>query len=147
MIVKRDELKKYCEAFVVGLPEKALVLLEGDLGAGKTTFVQECVSVLAPDVDVDSPTFSIINEYKRNDKASIYHVDLYRLEDSVDIESSGFWDLFEKDQALIFVEWPSRVPEDEWPLTWPKWRVQLLKNDESDARCIEINKVNMSVTG
>jgi len=62
--------------------------------------------------------------------SSIYHVDLYRLENEDDIQSSGFWDLFQQTQSIIIVEWPSRIAEEEWPLDWNIIKIKITKQEE-----------------
>jgi tRNA threonylcarbamoyladenosine biosynthesis protein TsaE len=85
----------------------------------------------------DSPTFSIINQYPCPDK-TIYHVDLYRLESEADVESTGFWDLFREDEALIFVEWAERIADDNWPKTWPRLDISMSFEEKTDVRRIKI---------
>lgn len=111
----RMDLIPFCEGQLKTFAKKQLVLLEGDLGAGKTTIVQTIANLLGHK-GAESPTFSIINEYPT--LPQITHVDLYRMESSADIESTGFWDIFDQESGFVFVEWPSRVPEREWPRAW-----------------------------
>ncbi len=92
----------------------SLVLLEGEMGAGKTTFVASLLKKFKFE-NVSSPTFSFINHYK-NSLINIHHVDLYRCESAAEVESIGFWDLFQSHEPMIFVEWASKIPDDEWPL-------------------------------
>lgn len=115
---------------------RQLILLEGELGAGKTTLVQTMAGLLGY-AAAESPTFSIINEYPTIPK--IIHADLYRLETSEDIESTGFWDIFLEDSAYIFVEWASRVPAKDWPRSWPQvvWKVE--KGSDPDRRKIHVS--------
>lgn len=85
-----------------------VVVLEGDLGAGKTEFVRGACEVLGVRASVvTSPTFTIVNEYQGDD-ATIYHIDLYRIE-----KESEFFDLGYEDYltsgAISFIEWPERA--------------------------------------
>lgn len=84
----------------------------------------------------DSPTFSIINQYPCSQK-TIYHVDLYRLEDESDIESTGFWDLFREEEALIFIEWAEKIPDDQWPKNWSRQNLTLSFTNKDDVRKIQ----------
>lgn len=84
-------------------------MLEGDLAAGKTTFVSEVVGMLGGDPRlVTSPTFALHHVYEL-DQVTIDHMDLYRLENDFDLESSGFFEVVENNERLAFIEWSSRV--------------------------------------
>lgn len=132
------ELSVFCAKLIKTFSKKQLVLLEGDLGAGKTTLVQNVSRLMGYD-SAESPTFSIINEYPTLPK--IYHVDLYRMESAQDIDSTGFWDLFNEDNAVVFVEWPSRVNASEWPKSWAPVRVSITAGDADDQRVISVEKL------
>lgn len=117
-----DQLELFCTQQMRTFAKKQLILLEGDLGAGKTTLVQTCVRLLGHS-QAESPTFSIINEYPTSPK--VFHVDLYRLQTAEDIVSTGFWDLFLEESAYIFVEWSDRVMDIHWSQKWSpvKWSI------------------------
>ena len=91
------------------LPQHAVVLLIGNLGAGKTTLAKGIVKGLgAADPDeVSSPTFTLIHEYGQRQK--VYHVDLYRLDRAAEAVALGLEELFEKD-AVVLIEWGERFP-------------------------------------
>jgi tRNA threonylcarbamoyladenosine biosynthesis protein TsaE len=92
------------------LPDHGVVLLIGDLGAGKTTLAKGIVEgrgVASAD-DVSSPTFTLIHEYGR--PVSVYHIDLYRLNTAEEARRLGLEDLFEQ-RAISLVEWGERFPE------------------------------------
>ncbi len=93
------------------LPAPKLVLLRGDLGAGKTTLVKGMVAALgASDPDgVTSPTFTLVHEYKGR-KVRIFHLDLYRIESETELEGIGVWELADAGDALVLVEWGERFP-------------------------------------
>jgi tRNA threonylcarbamoyl adenosine modification protein YjeE len=122
----------FCEKLKSNFAQKQLVLLNGPLGVGKTQFVKSMVSTMGGEMP-DSPTFSIINQYPCPDK-TIYHVDLYRLESEADVESTGFWDLFREDEALIFVEWAERIADDNWPHSWSRLDLQITFSNKVDER-------------
>jgi tRNA threonylcarbamoyladenosine biosynthesis protein TsaE len=91
------------------LPQRGVVLLIGNLGAGKTTLAKGIVEGLGaahPD-EVSSPTFTLIHEYG---EGRVYHVDLYRLDEPRAVESLGLDELFERD-ATTLIEWGERFPE------------------------------------
>jgi tRNA threonylcarbamoyladenosine biosynthesis protein TsaE len=88
------------------------VLLIGNLGAGKTTLAKGIVEGRGPvSADaVSSPTFTLIHQYGGNgDAASVFHIDLYRLEEQRQVESLGLDDLFNSG-ALVLLEWAERFP-------------------------------------
>lgn len=91
------------------LPRRGVVLLIGNLGAGKTTLAKGIVEGLGaahPD-DVSSPTFTLIHEYG---EGRVYHIDLYRLEEARAVESLGLSEIFER-EAIALIEWGERFPE------------------------------------
>lgn len=89
--------------------QRGVVLLIGNLGAGKTTLAKGMVNGLgaAPADEVSSPTFTLIHEYGGG---RVYHIDLYRLDEPREVESLGLDDLFARD-ALILIEWGERFPQ------------------------------------
>lgn len=92
------------------LPKRAVVLLIGNLGAGKTTLAKGIVEGLgaASVDDVSSPTFTLIHEYG-GAAARVYHVDLYRLDTAAEVATLGLDELFDRD-AVTLVEWGERFP-------------------------------------
>ncbi len=114
--VRRFETRSDEETIALGrelsslLPSQGVVLLIGDLGAGKTTLAKGIVEGrgAASADDVSSPTFTLIHEY--GDPVSVYHVDLYRLETADEARRLGLEDLLEQ-PALVLIEWGDRFPE------------------------------------
>lgn len=135
--VKQEDLALHCIDWVPAEPRQ-LILLQGDLGAGKTTLVKTIVSAWAPQSsELSSPTYSVINEYSLKEM-TVYHVDLYRMDSLEDLESTGFWDLFLEENAIVFVEWPERVPEEHWPSAWRKTRIQIHSGVDAQARTYKV---------
>ena len=98
------------------LPRRAVVLLVGNLGAGKTTLAKGIVRGLdaaEPD-EVASPTFTLIHEYplagSEMSVPKVYHIDLYRLDKANEAARLGLDELFEKD-AVVLIEWAEKFPE------------------------------------
>ncbi len=103
-------------SLMAALQPPKLVLLRGDLGAGKTTLVKGIAEAFhaASEEDVTSPTFTLVHEY-RGPAVNLYHVDLYRVDTARELESLGLDDLA-ADNALLLVEWGDKFPrlEREW---------------------------------
>ena len=84
------------------------VALRGDLGAGKTEFSRGFASVASPGSTVKSPTYALVNEYKKG-KIPVFHFDIYRLADEDDLYSTGYFDYLER--GICLVEWFENIPE------------------------------------
>ena len=91
-----------------------LVLLRGDLGAGKTTMIKGIAEGLhaASRDDVTSPTFTLIHEY-RGPEVNIYHVDLYRIDTPRELDTLGLDELFAEQGNLVLLEWGEKFPRFE----------------------------------
>jgi len=91
-----------------------VVCLQGDLGAGKTTLARSVIAAICDVDDAPSPTYTIIQTYETSDDIPLWHVDLYRIEESGELEQLGLEDAF--DEAISLIEWPERlgagVPEN-----------------------------------
>ena len=87
-----------------------LVLLRGDLGAGKTTLVKGIAAAFdaAAEEDVTSPTFTLVHEY-RGPRANLYHIDLYRIDTPRELETLGLDDL-RSDNGILLIEWGEKFP-------------------------------------
>ena len=131
----KDETRKWVRDFARELKRPCMVLLSGELGAGKTQIVKWFLEDLGVK-DSASPTFAIHQEYTAK-SGVIDHVDLYRLKSDADLESSGFWDLFKQPDGLLFVEWADRLPEDVWPADWKKIFIAVSKSSD-EARKLEV---------
>ena len=88
--------------------KKTIILLKGQLGSGKTTFVKELLSYKYKFNDVNSPTFGIINTYNIKEHL-IFHYDLYRINNVSELDEIGFYDNLET-EAIHFIEWPEIIP-------------------------------------
>ena len=90
-----------------------LVLLRGDLGAGKTTLVKGIAAALeaAAEEDVTSPTFTLVHEY-RGPRANLYHIDLYRIDTQRELETLGLDDL-RSDNSILLIEWGEKFARFE----------------------------------
>lgn len=118
-----------------------VILLEGDLAAGKTTLVRGLVRALGGDEsDVSSPTFVLLQSYRcaYGGIDTVHHVDLYRLGEKVsDLREIGIEDVLSDPSAVIAVEWPKDVLATWIPGDARVWRVAITTGDD-DSRTIEI---------
>ena len=107
-----DRLPEAAEKFVAAMGDETVYAFYGDMGAGKTTFINALCRRLGVEDDVtNSPSFAIINEYRSDTTAElIYHFDLYRLDDIDEALEIGVEDYFDSG-ALCFLEWPERIED------------------------------------
>ena len=112
-----------------------IVLLVGDLGAGKTTLAKGLISGLGacPPEDVLSPTFSLVHEYEGDPK--VYHIDLYRLDRVPEFETLGLDDLWDED-AIVLIEWGEKFSGQ---LPNPRMEIRITDNGD-DHREISISR-------
>lgn len=86
-----------------------VVILNGEMGAGKTTLVKHICKNLGVQDNTSSPTFSIVNEYKGKNHQTLYHFDFYRIENEQEAMDFGYEEYFYSD-ALCFIEWAEKIP-------------------------------------
>lgn len=116
-------------------PPQAVVLLIGNLGAGKTTLAKGIVSGLgaAPVEEVASPTFTLIHEFGGG---KVYHIDLYRLDEEREVATLGLDELFDR-PAVVLIEWGERFPR-----LMPAHRIEIrIRAAGDDARVVEVSRV------
>lgn len=110
-----DATKKVAERLIEHLEKGVLVALDGELGAGKTTFVKYCAKALGLTETVDSPTYTLLKTYG---PPLMHHMDAYRL----DVSSFDLDDALNDSQAYLFLEWANRIqpshPAKTIHLTW-----------------------------
>ena len=87
-----------------------VVLISGEMGVGKTTLIKELLSLYGVIDNVSSPTFSIINEYLIDNDEVIYHMDLYRVKDTAELENIGFFE-YVKSRRTCLIEWGEMIEE------------------------------------
>ena len=113
-----------------------IILLQGDLGAGKTNFVRGlCAGLGMTDLwEVDSPTYTVVNHYEVG--SGVDHLDLYRFSDPHELEEIGFDDMLAS-PSIVVIEWPERL--HAYPLPGKPWLVRLTIQD-ADSRKIHIQQ-------
>lgn len=117
------------------------IALFGDLGVGKTAFTRGYASVYVPDVPVRSPTFALVNEYK-NGKMSLFHFDMYRIENEDDLDSIGFYDYLDR-PGVCLVEWSEKIPF-ALPDRYLRVTIEKISDGSPDDRNIRIEEVLLS---
>ena len=130
-----EETWAVARAFAAELRPGDVVCLEGDLGAGKTTFTQGLAAALGAKRAVTSPTFCLVVEHP-TERFLLVHMDLYRLQDADDVLTIG-WEDYLARGAVLFVEWPDRagalVPASAW-------HVSFALGADEDARTITFRR-------
>ena len=109
-IASLEALPAAAKEFVELMGDNTVFAFYGDMGAGKTTFINELCRALGVDTDdTASPTFALINEYRSDTTAElIYHFDFYRIEDLDEALELGIEDYFDSG-AVCLIEWPERI--------------------------------------
>ena len=130
-----DELstKKYARNLAQILKKGDVIVLSGELGAGKTKFVEGILACFGMQEKISSPTFTIVNEY-HNEKIDIYHFDLYRLGDIYEFENIGGDEYFNK--GLCIFEWGELI-EDILPNDYIKITINQGNTDDERKLIIE----------
>ncbi|MBQ7901429.1 MAG: tRNA (adenosine(37)-N6)-threonylcarbamoyltransferase complex ATPase subunit type 1 TsaE [Clostridia bacterium] len=129
-----DETYDIAAQFAKKLNKGDVITLDGDLGAGKTAFTRGVAAGLGLRDVVVSPTFTIVNEYRKGDIA-LFHFDVYRLECADDLYDIG-WDDYISADGICIVEWSSIVPEC---FDMPHYRVVITKNPALGDDCRQIS--------
>ena len=102
-----DELRDWGRRFGKSAHAPVVVVLHGELGAGKTTLVQAICEGYGVTDDVTSPTFALVHEYQAP-RSPVHHLDLYRLDRPDQLDALG-WDELVSARALVLIEWPERA--------------------------------------
>jgi tRNA threonylcarbamoyladenosine biosynthesis protein TsaE len=102
--VTLDEMQAAANALLEHFPEGGHFAVYGEMGAGKTTFIQGICKALKLSF-AGSPTFSLVNEYTLDDGRKLYHFDLYRLNSEQELSAIGFEEYLDTG-AYVFIEWP-----------------------------------------
>jgi len=106
-VKSEEETAKLASEFANLISPGDVIVLNGQLGAGKTFFIKHVLKKLGIDT-VNSPSFAIINEYK--EKIKYYHADFYRLKNIEELYDIGWQDYLNEAEAVVFIEWGNLLP-------------------------------------
>ena len=129
-----EETKQLAKQLASKIDKTSVIILNGELGAGKTKFTEGFLSYFGLEKEISSPTFTIVNEYK-NDKATIYHFDVYRLSDIDEFYAIGGEEYFTK--GICIIEW-GEIIKQALPEHYIK--IDIKKSEENTEKrilCIE----------
>jgi len=121
VINKLEDIRQVAREFIQSMGDRTVFAFYGKMGAGKTTFIKAVCEELGIEDVINSPTFSIINEYRsENTGELIYHIDFYRIDKINEARDISIEDYFYSG-ALCFIEWPEKIepllPEDTVRIT------------------------------
>jgi len=125
-----QETKSIARNIASKIDNKVVIVLNGELGAGKTKFTEGFLSYFGLENEISSPTFTIVNEYK-NEKANIYHFDVYRLSDIDEFYAIGGEEYFSR--GICIIEW-GKIIEEALPEHYIKIDIQ--KDEENEEKRI-----------
>ena len=122
-----EDTKNFAKALASHLSKQDIIVLTGDLGSGKTKFTEGILTYFGLENEISSPTFTIVNEYQKNN-ITIYHFDVYRLEDVTEFYEIGGEEYF--GNGICIIEWGELIkdalPKDFVHITFTK-----IENDEN----------------
>lgn len=131
-----NDTLSFAKKFASKLNKKDVIVLSGDLGSGKTKFTEGILSFFGLENEISSPTFTIINEYSKDD-IKIYHFDVYRLEDSSEFYEIGGDEYYEN--GICIIEW-GEIIEDALPNDYIK--IDFSRNlDDENSRTLNIQSI------
>ena len=122
-----DDTKNFAKDFASKLSTGDILVLSGDLGSGKTKFTEGFLSYFGLEDEISSPTFTIVNEYHKND-ITIYHFDVYRLEDVTEFYEIGGEEYF--GNGICIIEWGELI-KDALPKDFVHITFNKIENDEN----------------
>ena len=131
-----EETKNVARDIAKKIGNTGVIVLNGELGAGKTKFTEGFLSYFGLENEISSPTFTIVNEYK-NEKANIYHFDVYRLEDVEEFYAIGGEEYFSN--GICIIEWGEIIKE---ALPEHYIKIEIKKDEENfDKRILIIKEI------
>lgn len=125
-VISENETSTFAKLFADNIKSGDVIILNGELGAGKTFFVKQAASVWNIN-NVSSPSFAIVNSY--SGKFIVYHFDFYRIKNTAELFDIGFNDYLNDSEAVIFIEWGNRFP-DIIPQSHLEINIDILENNK-----------------
>lgn len=107
LIYTLEELQKAAN-FIIENTNSKILLFYGEMGVGKTTLIKEIFKELGVMDSMNSPTFSLVNEYATDDKESVFHFDFYRIEEEEEAMDMGVEEYFDR-ETWCLIEWPQNI--------------------------------------
>ena len=137
-----EQMQSFASEFAKNFVGGEIYTFSGDLGAGKTTFIQGILKSLGASGPFTSPTFTIVNEYNLNKTFNktidkIYHIDAYRIS-SKDLENIGFGEMIQNPNALVLIEWPEKIQK-----SLPSNCINISLKWDENGRFLTINNPNL----
>lgn len=103
-----SDINDAAQTFVNAMGDKKIFAFYGEMGTGKTTFIKAVCKILGVAESITSPTFAIVNEYKKKDGKPVFHFDFYRIKNIEDVFDFGYEDYFYSGD-ICFIEWPELI--------------------------------------
>jgi tRNA threonylcarbamoyladenosine biosynthesis protein TsaE len=138
-----DNLKLIAQTLKKSISKNAILLLSGEVGAGKTTFTRFFCAEYSLN-QVQSPTYSIHQKYE-NQEILIHHFDLYRLNTEDDLVSTGFWDFLQQPTGIKLIEWSENIHDPDWFRSYltqqEVFRLKIILSADSEIRIYQLFKI------
>lgn len=131
-----EELETVASKVIDMAKGATIIVFRGDLGAGKTTLIKNICKLLNVKDEVNSPTFSLVNEYHRESGVTVFHFDFYRIEEEAEAFDMGCEDYFYSSN-LCLIEWPEKIEN-----LLPKDRVEVEINLNEENRTFNIKRLS-----
>ena len=109
LIFTLDKIQQVAKDLLAATTHYKVFALQGEMGAGKTTFIHALCEAMGVTDKISSPTFSIINQYRTSNGQTVYHMDLYRIKDEQEAINAGIEDCLYSGNTCL-VEWPEKIP-------------------------------------
>lgn len=132
-------LKRAATQLLAFAGDEKIFIFQGEMGAGKTTFIKNIAALMGVAETVSSPTFSIVNEYHAT-HATIYHFDFYRIKDQGEAYDIGYEEYFYSGN-YCFIEWPERIP-DLVPDSYIKVQIEQISETERTLTFTKVSRKN-----
>jgi tRNA threonylcarbamoyladenosine biosynthesis protein TsaE len=134
-----EEFRKLVFEIAQQLPARAVLLMNGPMGVGKTEFVKR-LGEFWKLAEVASPTFAIHHRYELKDKV-LDHFDLYRIQSREELEGTGFWDLLNSARGIVAIEWPDKIKFNELPQDFAVYHCEIDRVGDDEKRQVRVRLV------